>query len=80
MISSGEQVHLCVQGPKGDNSEFSVYIPIVGEMVWANISHLDPTGSPIGLGFGISVGSPSDVTIEIRIQRKTVASVTVNVS
>jgi len=48
-------------------------------MVQANTSHLDPTGNPISLGFGISVGSPSDVTIEIRIQRKTVASVTVNV-
>jgi hypothetical protein len=79
-ISSGEQVHLWVQGPKGDSSEFSVYIPIAGEMVRANTSHLDPTGKPINLGFGISVGSPSDVTIEIRIQRKTVASVTVNVS
>jgi len=49
-------------------------------MVRANTSRLDPTGSLIRLGFGISVGSPSDVTIEIRIQGKTVASVTVNVS
>jgi hypothetical protein len=49
-------------------------------MVQANTSHLDPTGGPIRLGFGISVGSPSYETIEIRIQRETVAIVTVNIS
>lgn len=79
-ISSGEQVNLWVQGPKGDNSEFSVFMPMAGEMTLANTSHLDPTGNPIRLGFGISVGSPNDVTVEIRIQRKTVTSVTVHVS
>ena len=49
-------------------------------MVWANTSHLDATGNPIGLKFDLSVGSPSDVTVEIRIQRKTAASITVRVN
>jgi hypothetical protein len=48
--------------------------------VRANTSLLDPTGNPIGLGLGLSAGNPSDVTVEIKIHKKTVASITVHIS
>jgi hypothetical protein len=49
-------------------------------MVLANTSHFDPTGNPIGFCLGLSAGSPSDVTVKIRIHKKTTASITVHVN
>lgn len=80
-ISSGEQVYIWVQGPVGDSSEFRVFVkfPNLNRTQIGLAQSLDPSGEPVSRGFRITIDSPCDVTLEIQIQRKVVASVTFHV-
>ena len=80
-LVSGGAYSIWVQGPKGVSLDYDIYIHAQGTGLTDKIGsgRLDPSGEPVRSGFGLSVGSLSEVVIEVRIQRKVAASVTVTV-